>query len=140
MDRFSAAESDSQEDVPKNPLSKFVNSGRNKLLKSAGCVQICALKIEYPWRGLSAGLVSANQPAQTYGKVEIKASRNEQKEAKALQAPPEEAARPQLPSVPVPSWAGKPSGGTVLNVVKSGVTVDRISLTEAMTVLGRSVT
>ena len=85
------------------------------------------------WYNCIAGFAPASQTqAQSFAKVEIQASRNQQKEADAKLKEQQGQSGP-----PIPNWAGKPPLGVCVKVLKSGTIVDRVSLTKPMTVFGR---
>lgn len=87
-----------------------------------------------------SGRAASTQP-QSFGKVEIQASKREQK----LQAAPAQASQNsqqeaggKLPSgIPVPKWAATPHSKAALQVYKENRQIDFISLAKAMTVFGR---
>lgn len=81
-----------------------------------------------------------SQP-QGFGKVEIQASRREQRQSSQSR---EQQQAQQLPGVGIggvtteaPTWAGIPPHGHALQVFKDSKMIDSIPLTKAMTVFGR---
>jgi len=77
-------------------------------------------------------------PPPSFEKVEIQASRRDQKRQEAISAPSQpKSTEGGRGGVPVPVWAGKPPLGTVLHVMKEGKLIDSIPLLAAMTVFGR---
>ncbi len=81
-----------------------------------------------------------SQP-EGFGKVEIKASRRDQK-LQSASAPKMQSSHPEAGgrppgSFPVPSWAAIPPAEAVLQVYKDNKQLDSIKLKKAMTVFGR---
>lgn len=81
-----------------------------------------------------------SQP-EGFGKVEIQASRRDQKRQAMMvprseNVPTQSATRPPN-STPVPGWAGTPPVGAILHVYKDSRLIDTVSLNKAMTVFGR---
>ncbi|PNW76090.1 hypothetical protein CHLRE_12g548250v5 [Chlamydomonas reinhardtii] len=109
--------------------------------------------------GLAAFVKSGNtigtDGAQTFGKIEIVASKRERKaaevqaEATRLMPPPRLPGAASAPAVemvptadgppkcPVPSWAGEPPAGSRLLVYKEGTVIQDIALGKVVTVFGR---
>ena len=145
MDRWSG--DDSFDRAPRRPQGSVARGGISSFTKAqqgAGWLHLAARPAE---RTLSLGGKSAgtSQPVQqSFPKVEVVASRREQRQAAqapppatpaAVQAQPQPAAPPE--SLPAPAWAAAPPSGWRLQVVKDGQTLQDVPLDKSAFLFGR---